>query len=424
MVLLAVFGALAIAAVMIFALAVGGGGSASTGAVRIWGTLDDNAFTTVIRQAAETNENFSQVTYEQMDEETYNQKVVDALASGQGPDLFLFRQDYAYSDASKLIPIPYESLSQAQFSNAFVDGATPFLSQSGVLAIPLVVDPLIMYWNKDMLAAKGQARPPQYWDELYPIAQEITQRNESGSITKSLIAFGEYSNVNNAKDILAMLILQAGGNITTRDSGGNLVSAISPRTGESTQSTANALRFYTEFADPSKAHYTWNRSLPDARKAFSSGDLALYIGYASEEPIIKQMNPNLNFAVAAVPQIRGSQKLSITGRVYGLAVPRTSKNPSGAAVVGFDLASASMVKSISTGLGIPSVRRDVLSLPAEGNDALYNKQAVIVRSWIDPDPEKTADIFRDMIESTVSGASLVTEAVQRADQEMAELLGQ
>jgi ABC-type glycerol-3-phosphate transport system substrate-binding protein len=423
-VLLATFGALAIAAVLIFAFAVGSGSSSTIGAVRIWGTLDASAFTAVLRQAAENNPNLALVTYEQFEEETYYQKVTDALASGQGPDLFLFRQDRAFADASKLVPIPYTSLTQAQFNATFVDGASPFLAQSGILAIPLFADPLVLYWNKDMLSAAGHARAPQYWDELYTLAKDTTRRTDSGAITKSTIAFGEYANVTNAKSILAMLIMQAGGNITTRDTGGNLVSSISPRTGETNQSTANALRFYTEFADPSKTHYTWNRALPESRRAFAAGDLALYIGHASEEPLIRRMNPNLNFAVAAVPQIRGSSRFTVAGHVYGLAIPRTSQNPSGAAIVAFDIASAGIARELSIALGIPSVRRDVLSLPMEGNDALFGKQAIITRSWLDPQPDRTARIFRDMIESTVSGASLVTEAVQRADQEMAAILGQ
>lgn len=423
-VLVATFGAVAIAAVLIFAFAVSSNSSETVGAVRIWGTLDASAVTTVIRQAAENNQNLAQVSYEQFDEETFNQRLTDALASGQGPDLFFFRQDYAFSDASKLIPIPYASLTESQFNAAFADGASPFLSQSGVLAIPILGDPLVMYWNKDTLSAAGYARAPQFWDEIYKVSSDVTKRSDTGSIQKSAIAFGEYRNVNNAKDILAMLIMQAGGSITARDTAGNLVSAVSPRTGEANQSTANALRFYTEFADPAKAHYTWNRSLQESRKSFAAGDLAIYIGYASEEPLIRRMNPNLNFAVAAVPQIRGSSRSTITGHVYGLAVPRTSRNPSGAAVVGFDLAGAELSQALSTALGIPSMRRDVLSLPAEGNDALFNRQAIIMRSWIDPDPEKTEVIFRDMIENTVSGATLVTEAVQRADQEMAAMLGQ
>ena len=221
-----------------------------------------------------------------------------------------------------------------------------------------------------------------------------------------------------------MLILQAGGSITARDPGGSLVSAVSPRTGETKQSTANALRFYTGFADPSKLYYTWNRSLPESRKAFAAGDLALYIGLASEEPLIRRTNPNLNFAVAGVPQIRGATRSIVSGHVYAFAVPRTSKNSGGALAVALQLGNAANAQALSTALGMPPVRRDLLSQPAEGNDAIFGKQAIILTSWIDPNPDKTTAIFRDMIENTVSGAALVTEAVQRADQEMAELLGQ
>jgi hypothetical protein len=74
-------------------------------------------------------------------------------------------------------------------------------------------------------------------------------------------------------------------------------------------------------------------------------------------------------------------------------------------------------------LGIPSARRDVLSQNAQGDDDLFNKQAIIARTWVDPDPAKTDEIFRGMIETTTSGAALVTEAVTRADQEMAHILG-
>lgn len=423
-VLLASFGALAIAAVLIFALAVGGGNSSSVGAVRIWGTVDQAAFTTVLRQFAENNPDLSQVAYEQHDVATYQSDLLNALASGQGPDLFLMPQEYAYSQAQKVVPLPATAISDTQFQNAFVDGASPFLSQSGALAVPLLVDPLVLYWNKDMLSAAGYARAPQFWDELLDMVRAVTQRTDTGSVVKSALAFGEFRNIPDAKDILAMLIMQAGGSITARDQAGNLVTALSPRTGETTQSTVSALRFYTKYADPSMPDYTWNRSLQDARKAFAAGDLALYVGYASEEPILMRMNPNLNFAVAAVPQIRGASRYVVAGRVYALAIPRTSKNSQGAMTVAFDIGASDFAKALSKAIGIPSARRDVLSQPADGNDNLYNKQAIIVRSWIDPDPVKTSSIFQDMIENTVSGATLVTEAVTRADQEMAHLLGQ
>lgn len=421
-VLLAVFGALAIASVLIFAFAVNSSNSTATGPVRIWGTLDAAAFLAVIRQAAENDPTLSQVTYEQLDEATYYQELTNALASGQGPDLFVLRQDHIFQDAAKLIPLPTSAISEAQFNATFVDAASPFLSQDGVLAVPFLIDPLVLYWNKDTLSGKGYAQAPQYWDEIYKIATDVTVRTDAGSITKSAIPFGEYRNVNNAKSVLSTLIMQAGGSITARDNTGNVVSALSPRTGDTSQATANALRFYSEFADPSKSHYTWSRALPEARKAFAAGDVALYIGHASEEPLIRAMNPNLNFAIAAVPQIRGASRLAIAAHVYGLAIPRTSQNPSGAAIVAFSLAGSSLSNTFSEALGMPSARRDVLAQQTDGNDAIFNRQAIIAKSWIDPDPDRTDVIFRDMIERTASGAALVTEAVTRADQEMSAVL--
>jgi len=422
--LLITFGGLAIAGVLIFSLAVGGGESNSIGAVKIWGTLDPAAFAVVLRQAAENNGQLNQVTYEKKDPATFEPDLTNALASGSGPDLFLIRQDYALKDAGKTSIIPFSALSKAQFENTFVEAATPFITQNGIIAVPIFVDPLILYWNKDMLASAGYAQPPRYWDELFQMAQKVTKRDDSGTITKSAIALGEYKNVTNAKDILATLILQAGGEITAYDNGGRLTPALAPRAGGSAaQPTASALRFFTEFADPSKDDYSWNRSLPESQKAFATGDVALYVGYASEAPILARMNPNLNFGLAPVPQIRTAANALVTAHVWGLAASRGGANSNAAITAAFLLVSADTGGALSSALGIPSARRDILNKKSQGNDEFFNKQAIVAHSWLDPDPAKTAEVFRAMIENTTSGAMLVAEAVQRADQELAHILG-
>ena len=426
-VLLAVFGALAVSGILVFAIFVGGGGGGTVGPITIWGTLNANAFAVVIRQSAENDPRLAQVTYVEKDPTTYESELTDALASGQGPDLFLLRQDYATKDAGRIQVIPKNILpdaDEARFKDTFIEAASVYAGTTGILGIPLVADPLVMYWNRDMFSSAGYARPPQIWGELNGIAQKIVKRNDAGTIEKAAVAFGEYANVDNAKDILSMLILQAGGRITMKDTTGRLVPALGARTGEPAQATESALRFYTEFADPSKTSYSWNRALPDSRAAFASGDLALYFGYASEGAQILRANPNLNFAVAPMPQATNVDRATDGARVYALAVTRTSKNPQGAITVAALLASAGVSQPLSIALGIPSARRDVLSLPAEGNDDLFNKQAIIARSWVDPDPEKTNDVFRAMIESVTTGRSRLSEAVQRADQEIAEIIGQ
>ncbi|KKW24455.1 MAG: hypothetical protein UY70_C0001G0023 [Candidatus Kaiserbacteria bacterium GW2011_GWB1_52_6] len=449
MILLVIFGALAISGILIFALFVGQGTSNTVGSITVWGTLDQGAFSTVIRQASENTGELSGVVYEQKDAATYDAELTNALANGQGPDIFLMREDQAMKNVGKVYVIPYAILSESEFEATFAVAATPFLTAGGIEAIPLNVDPLVLYWNRDLLASAGRTLPPQYWDEVIPMAtyvvdgskelnaSAVTLRDQAGTIKKSAIAFGEYQNISDAKDILAALILQAGGLITTKDSAGHIVSSLSQKATKGAQATVNALRFYTGFADPSRDIYSWNRSLPDARAAFAAGDVGLYVGHASEESLIRQMNPNLNFFVAALPQIRGSDYSEGTAHVYGFAISRTSRNPTGAQTAAYLLASPELSKNLSIALGIPSAQISVLQAALQNtktkayenlqikasHDQAIALSAITARAWVDPDPQETDTIFRAMIENTVSGALRIEDAIQRADQELGHVLG-
>lgn len=424
-VLLITFGLLGIAGVLIFAFATAGNSTTSVGPVLIWGDIDSKAMNAVLQQAADQNQDFDQVTYAQKDSATYESELVNALADGSGPDLFIVRQDSLLRNAGRIIPIPTTSLPAAQFSALFIDGASVFSGTNGSLGVPLVADPLVLYWNKDMLSQAGYAKPPALWAEVQSMGEKLQKRDDSGAIVKSAIALGEYANVTNAKDILSVLILQAGGGIVTRDTAGRLVPGLLAGGTGSTQTAESALRFYTEFANPSKSHYSWNRSLPASQKAFAAGDVALYIGFASEGPTIASMNPNLNFAVAALPQIGNGEHVVDTAHIYGISISRTAKNQPGALAVALQFASSAsgMGKNLSTALGVPSTLRDVLALPSVGAASLYKQEALISRSWSDPDPAKTSDIFRAMIENITSGSLSLTDAVQRANEELGGILG-
>lgn len=422
-VLLAAFGAFAIAGILIFAFVVGGGGGSGIGEVQVWGTFDETAINTVMRQLSDGDARFKSIRYTQKEAATYQEDLTEALAAGTGPDLFFITAEYAYKNAAKITPIPYAGISREQFESTFVEAADPFLGAGGVLAVPVGVDPLLLYWNKDLLGSAGIAQPPRFWAELYDIAAKVTKRSQSNVVQKSAVSFGEYQNVNHAKGILSALIMQAGGSIVSTDSSGKLIPALVPRGSNAQQATESAIRFYTEFSNPTKSFYSWNRALPESRSAFTAGDLALYLGPSSEMALLRRMNPNLNFAATSTPQVRGGARLLTTGETYGLAIARTGKNQQGALTAAFLLAAPEASSALSVALGIPSARRDVLSqVIASGQNALPAREALIVYSWIDPDPQKTSEIFRDMIQDVTSGALRITEAVQRADQGLGLLL--
>lgn len=427
-ILLSSFGAFAVVGVIIFALVTSSSKTASTGPVVIWGTLDARTFSGVIQSASESGDTtLQQVSYVQKDPSTYESDLAKAFASGQGPDLFLMTQDETIAEGGEVQPIPATSLSQTQFDDLFIQAASPFYSQStgSAVAIPIMADPLMLYWNKDMLASAGLSQPPQYWDQLLSIIAALTVKDDAGNIEKSAIDLGAYENVDHAKDILTTLIMQAGGEITGYDQAG-LVSQLSPKTGTAAVAgnapTRTALDFFIEFGDPSGSEYTWNGSLPDGVQAFANGNLGLYIGNASEQSAIAQKNPNINFGIALLPQIRNASVSVDSARVYALALSRTSSNASGALAVAYDLASQTNSAALATAFGMASARRDVLSGDMQGAQSLINKATVMSYSWVDPDPSATASLFQAMIEDTASGAMSDSEAVSRADGQMMQII--
>lgn len=426
-ILLAIFAALAVAGFLIFSFAVSRSATGSIGPLTVWGTLDGTTFSTYLRELAQVDPNLNQVTYLQKDIATYDTDLTQAIASGKAPDLMLIRQDYAVrnEDFVQLIPYTQQSwaLSQSQFADTFADVADPFLAPDGVVAVPFLVDPLVLYWNKDILATAGFAQPPQYWDQLPGMVAAITQRGDAGQVQRSTIALGEYANVDHAKDILALMILQAGGSITERDVDGKLVAALAG--GTAGAASEKALDFYTSFANPSRSEsYTWNRSLPSSLQAFAAGQSALYIGFASENALIRKTNPNLNYTVAKVPQIRAASRATSLARVYGLAIPRNTKNLAGSVGLAYSLAASTSAMMASQSFGLAPARRDLLSAGGDGDAATYYAETIRGLSWIDPDPLATEGVFKSMIENITSGATpVLTVAIQRAQEQLNHILG-
>lgn len=426
-ILLAVFGSLGVAGVLVFALAVGGNqGGDSVGNVVIWGTLDKNAFNAVLEKTIQIHPELQQVTYVQKDETTYAQSLSEALAQNAGPDIFILRSDQAVKDEPKIVSFAYDQFSEVEFQSLFVEAANAYLGPSGVMAVPFLMDPMVLYWNRDILSSAGYAQPPKYWEDVLDMAPKMVVRDQNGAIKTAAIALGTYQNIENAKADLGLLFLQKGVKITQRVQSGTLAAALSSEGGEvgAGQPAPDALAFYTGFADPSQAWYSWNGGMQSARSVFAAGDAALYVGYASEFPLITTMNPNLNFALADIPQFKDAPRTVDFGRVYAYAVPRVASNQRGAFMAAQFLGEGTTTAAFANTFGLSSVRRAILALPSQGYASLFNRMAIITRTWPDPDPAKTDGLFRAMIEGTVSGASSIQQSISRGNQQMQQIIGQ
>ncbi len=421
-----VFIGLAVFGVIMFASVSGLNGGGGVGKVVIWGTVSSDTMEktiTTLRNQDKTT--YQDVQYVQKDGQTYANDLVNAMANGTGPDLFIVAQDQVTIFSDKISTIPYSAISQQTFVDSYIDEAQMFLTPQGPLALPFTVDPLIMYWNRDIFSTAAIAKPPQYWNDFLDMAPLLTVLDASSNIKRSAVAMGEYQNIGHAKEILTTLMLQAGDPIVTRDTAtGKPV----PTLGKVRQSTTedpatSALQFYTEFANPSKTTYSWNRALTTSQDAFVAGDLAVYFGLASDYPTIASRNPNLNFGVSVVPQIKGGALRLTYGGMMALAVPRTSPNPRGAVTVALSLSSQAGVTAVVTHSGLPPVRRDVaVDSSSNAIQTILTQSALIARSWLDPNPNATNPLFQDMIESVVSGKASPGQAIFASEQSLETLL--
>jgi len=418
---LIVFAALAVIAVLIFATFSGGGG-ANLGKVSIWGTLPEATVTELLDEVENTESGLREVTYREIPNGTFISALVEAIAAGRGPDLVILPAAAVENERDKLVTISYGTVSRRNFQDAFVEAGEVFLADEGVLGLPFYIDPFVTYWNRTLFSQAGIPRTVRYWDEFVDVAPLLSRASAGGTLTQSAVALGEWDNVNHAKEIFVSLIAGLGNAIVSENAEGTPIAILANSGQGQTSPAESALRFYTEFADPVRSVYSWNRSLPRSRDAFLAGTLAVYLGNASEVFPLRTANPNLNFDVAPYPEVRGGN-LAVPADLYALAIPRGSTNAKGALSVALVLAGTDAQKALASITGLPSVRRDVLAVsPENPYESTFRDAALNAFTFRDPDPAQTDAIFERMVEGVSSGRFRIPEAVRSGQTELEALL--
>jgi len=424
LIVLIVFIVAAIFGILVFSGAIpigsNSGSTKAVGTVVLWGTIPSIEINTSLQAFNAANSSFS-VKYVQKDVDTFDQDLLEALASGSGPDMFFLPDNLAYHYANKIFTIPYSSFPLSSFESSFAGAGKVILTDKGILAFPMSIDPLMMYYNRSILNSNGIVYPPATWDDLSSLVPTLTTKDSFNTITKSTIAFGQFANVANAKDILATLFMQAG-NPITKENNGVFNSTLNSQSGNSNLSSV--LKFYTDFSDPSKSVYSWNASFPSSDSVFSNENLAFYFGFASELKNLINKNPNEDFFVAPVPQVKNSNFKLTGARVTGLAISSFSKNFNTAFIAASLMAKGDFAASFATATNTAPARLDLLAVK-QTTDAFtpyFYSSALYAKSWIDPSPGDTDNIFSGMINGVLSGNMSAYDAITDANAKMSLLL--
>ena len=408
----------ALFAILIFSgkLPIGKEESQAKGSVVMWGTLSENEMAKIVSEYNPKVKDY-QVSYKEIPETQFNQKLLEALANRTAPDLIIAPHQYILANANRLYPFPVASLTQKAYNDTYVDGGSVFMTASGPLALPIAIDPLVLFYNRSMLSQRGIANPPQYWDELLPMIPKLTIQGANGQFELSAISLGA-PNTPYLKDILMSTVLQLGQTpvFTQYQGDGTAIQTVLANAPINAKSTsdgqvlplATAARFFSQFADPTKSTYTWSQYGGDAMNQFLALKSAMYIGHASEYPTLQARNPTADIQMTYLPQTRGYNTFVMTGDVYGVAALNTSANLVTALTVESQFASMGIAPALANIVGTVPALRAYTS--AQGLSEVLAKSMLVARPWYDTFPIQSATYAATMMGDIISGRMGVNDA--------------
>ncbi|MFH1030574.1 MAG: extracellular solute-binding protein [bacterium] len=372
------------------------------------------------------------VKYKKFRYEEYRQKLLEAFAEGEGPDIFSIHNTWVGEYRDKIEPMPASvkmpfqevkgtikketittikevpSISLLNLKNNFVeviydDCVVGEKGKNETVCLPFSLDALAMFYNRDVMNAAGIPEPPKTWSEFQDAVKAITKYSASGEIIQSAAALGE-SNIERFVDILSLLMAQNGaimednGRVTFNIPAGN--SKYVPG--------LEAFKFYKAFSDPSKEVYTWNNSMPDSLDAFIQGRTAFFFGYSYHAPIIKARSPKLNFSIAAVPQvsIEGKQSVNISN-YWAQVVSDKSKNKGIAwNFIQFAATNPKVANLYLNKTKKPTALRSLINEQLNDMEiAPFASEVLTAKSWYKgKDAGAMEQIFADMVSSVGMGA--------------------
>jgi ABC-type glycerol-3-phosphate transport system substrate-binding protein len=310
----------AVCAITVATLALSGCGFKTTPTkyavkLEVWGVFDDSEFYQSVFDAYRKINPYVTVEYRKMNVETYKQDLIEAMASGNGPDIFMLRNSWVAPFQDKIVPAPATFADPRAFREAFVDVVSNDFMDDGrtIYGSPLSVDSLALYYNKDIFTAAGILYPPKTWEEFVSDTVLLTKVDQFGTIVSSGAALGTVYNINRSTDVLAAMMLQAG--VPTRPDKDS-------REGIDLKLGLQAFDFYTSFSNTQSPAYSWNARQHYSLDAFAEGQTAMMINYSWQYETLKRKNAKLNIGIAPLPQFEQNGVRANYANYWGYAVAK------------------------------------------------------------------------------------------------------
>lgn len=393
--------------------------------LKIWGTDSKLVFTEIIRNY-KTAHSKAKVDYTQFDPRNYESALLNALASGEGPDVFYLGNRDLPKSLNRLYPVNPAQFNLVKLRELFPtvveqDFVSTSASGSQIFALPLYLDTLALVYNRDFFDQAAIIAPPKTWDDFQSAVPKLRDVSPNGQITRAAAAIGgSDKTVDAGADLLELLMMQNGAKMTSED---RTSASFAEQQGSMNPGTA-AFNFYLQFANSGSPYYTWNDGQPDSLESFIGGKTAMIFNYQSAVAEIKKKSPFLRFAVAQVPQPRGAELALTYPKYYGLAVSKQSQVPGFAWDFILYLAANPQIERIyleQTGRP-PALRQFIGEKLSDPTIGVFVKQALTARSWYEVDDAAINEIVNNAVTTVLSGQADSQRALRQAQDQVSQLM--
>lgn len=399
--------------------------------INYWRVFDgEDSFKEVI-EAYKARHPHVTINYRLLRYDEYEKEILNALAEDRGPDIFSINNTWLRKYQSKLAPLPpstsmvypvvkgsikKEIVNELRSTNSLTlkslrDNFAEVVYNDVVLedkiyGLPLSVDTLAMYYNRDLLSNAGIVQLPAYWNRDFLVAvNKLTRLDSKEGIVQSGVSLGGAYNISRSPDILSLLMMQNGALMQSADGFVSFNQTPSATKNSAYNPGLEALKFYSDFSNPVKESYSWNESLENSLDMFISGNLAIMFSYSYDFETIKSRSPKLNFSVTKFPQIEGSPPTNINFANYWVeVVSNKSKYQNEAWNFLQFITSPEQARLYLAKTKKPTALK-ILIPEQSGNDELsvFASQILTARSWykgLNPEIAETA--LREMILNIVN----------------------
>mgnify|MGYP002725586784 CR=1 FL=1 len=374
--------------------------------------------------------------------EEYEDLVINEIAEGEGPDVFMIHNSWMLKHYKKLLPMPaslpvvttVDSFKQTYFQAA----ADDLIVNNKIYGMPLAIDNLAIYYNKayfkDLIATAD--KPALIWKDIKDQVYTLTKKDNSlERFSLAGMAMGRADNITSGIDILYTLMLQYG--VDFYDSEGKNATFAGSTAGSSGFSSPGkeALTLFTSFALPTYKNYSWNDVItgysPKEKDVnpFARGKVAMIAGYPYLYDVIVKSIQNQqkagkdymdikNIGIAPMPQLvskTDGTKRDTLASYFPLAVARTTKLPTESWSLIQYLTTANSLQTYHKKTKRPTSRKDMVKeQQTEALFGVFAYQAPFAKSFRIYDAANYKKVFTKAIQDVVKNVSTPDQALSNA----------